>query len=311
MILHVANPIYDSVFKYIMSDERISKTILSALLKKEVVKVEMRPHEYVNTTRDTLSMFRIDFAATVRERDADSEAFKDRVVLIELQKTWLDTETLRFRQYLGAQYSNKMNIRTDSAKGFAYPMVAVYLLGHRVGDIKEPVVYVNHDVYDYNGQVVKDGKEEPFVESLTHNSIIVQIPLLRGHVNNRLEKVLSIFDQSKKDAEDKGNGYYNNLVSKIFGDSDTYMYGLYYGQFLKTQSSRFSDLMTVSEDKEFITYDPPMSGESEDRRDQYLDIILNVDKIGMLSSYIGKYYNDETQQYSYGTIQINYEYKGA
>lgn len=117
--------------------------------------------------------------------------------------------------------------------------------------------------------------------------------------------------EEKKDAEDKGNGYYNNLVSKIFGDSDTYMYGLYYGQFLKTQSSRFSDLMTVSEDKEFITYDPPMSGESEDRRDQYLDIILNVDKIGMLSSYIGKYYNDETQQYSYGTIQINYEYKGA
>ena len=203
MILHVANPIYDSVFKYIMADERISKTILSALLKKEVVKVEMRPHEYVNATRDTLSMFRIDFAATVREKDAESNELKDRVILIELQKTWLDTETLRFRQYLGAQYSNKLNIRSDSPKGFAYPMVAVYLLGHRVGDIKEPVVYVNHDVYDYNGKVVKDGKEEPFVESLTHNSIIVQIPRLKGRVNNRLEKVLSVFDQSRKDAEDK------------------------------------------------------------------------------------------------------------
>ena len=203
MILHVANPIYDSVFKYIMADERISKTILSALLKKEVVKVEMRPHEYVNATRDTLSMFRIDFAATVREKDTESNEFKDRVILIELQKTWLDTETLRFRQYLGAQYSNKLNIRSDSPKGFAYPMVAVYLLGHRVGDIKEPVVYVNHDVYDYNGKVVKDGKEEPFVESLTHNSIIVQIPRLKGRVNNRLEKVLSVFDQSRKDSEDK------------------------------------------------------------------------------------------------------------
>ena len=174
MILHVANPIYDSVFKY------------------------MRPHEYVNTTRDTLSMFRIDFAATVREKDTESNEYKDRVILIELQKTWLDTETLRFRQYLGAQYSNKLNIRSDSPKGFAYPMVAVYLLGHRVGDIKEPVVYVNHDVYDYNGKVVKDGKEEPFVESLTHNSIIVQIPRLKGRVNNRLEKVLSVFDQSRK-----------------------------------------------------------------------------------------------------------------
>ncbi len=203
MILHVANPIYDSVFKYIMSDERISKTIISALLKKDVVKVEMRPHEYVNATRDTLSMFRIDFAATVRERDAEDGELKDRVVLIELQKTWLDTETLRFRQYLGAQYSNKINIRDDSPKGFAYPMVAVYLLGHRVGDITEPVVYVNHDVYDYNGNVVADGKEEPFVESLTHDSIIVQIPRLKGRVNNRLEKVLSVFDQSKKDSADQ------------------------------------------------------------------------------------------------------------
>ena len=194
MIIHVANPIYDSVFKYIMEDERIAKTMLSALLKKEVVKVTVRPHEYSNTTRDTLSMFRIDFAATVREREGN--VIKDRVVLIELQKTWLNTETLRFRQYLGAQYSNKNNIREANDKGFAYPMVAVYLLGHRVGNIKEPIVYVNHDVFDYNGNIVADGNEEPFVESLTHNSIIVQIPLLHGNVNNRLEKVLSVFDQT-------------------------------------------------------------------------------------------------------------------
>ena len=224
MILHVANPIYDSVFKYIMSDERISKTIISALLKKDVVKVEMRPHEYANTTRDTLSMFRIDFAATVREKDIESGEMQDRVVLIELQKTWLDTETLRFRQYLGAQYSNKVNIRKDSAKGFAYPMVAVYLLGHRVGDIQEPVVYVNHDVYDYNGQVVKDGKEEPFVESLTHNSIIVQIPLLKGRINNRLEKVLSVFDQSRKDSADS---QVLNIDEKSYEDDADMMYMLH------------------------------------------------------------------------------------
>lgn len=194
MIIHVANPIYDSVFKYIMEDERIAKTILSALLKKEVVHVTVRPHEYSNTTRDTLSMFRIDFAATVREKEGNE--IKDRIVLIELQKTWLNTETLRFRQYLGAQYNNKNNIREADEKGFAYPMVAVYLLGHKVGNIKEPIVYVNHDVFDYNGNVVAEGNAEPFVESLTHNSIIVQIPRLQGNVNNRLEKVLSVFDQT-------------------------------------------------------------------------------------------------------------------
>ena len=224
MILHVANPIYDSVFKYIMSDERISKTILSALLKKDVVKVEMRPHEYSNTTRDTLSMFRIDFAATVRERNPKGGEVRERVVLIELQKTWLDTETLRFRQYLGAQYSNKINIRDDSPKGFAYPMVAVYLLGHRVGDIKEPVIYVNHDVYDYNGKVVAEGKDEPFVESLTHNSIIVQIPLLKGKVNNHIERVLSIFDQTKKDSDDQ---QVLNIDDQKYQDDADMMYVLH------------------------------------------------------------------------------------
>lgn len=79
MIVHIANPIYDSVFKYIMEDERIAKTVLSALLKKEVLHVTTRPHEYANTSRDTLSMFRIDFAATVCEEDGSQQ-----VILIEL-----------------------------------------------------------------------------------------------------------------------------------------------------------------------------------------------------------------------------------
>ena len=197
MIVHVANPIYDSVFKFMMEDERVAKTILSALLKKEVLAVTIRPHEYSNTTRDTLSKFRIDFAAQVREDNGE-----EQLVLIELQKTWLDTETLRFRQYLGAQYNSQRNIKPDSRKGYAYPMIAVYLLGHRVGNIEEPVIYVNHKAYDYNGQELKDSEKDPFVESLVHNSIIVQIPLLRGQVNNKLDKVLSIFDQTKKDELD-------------------------------------------------------------------------------------------------------------
>ena len=62
MILYVANPIYDSVFKYLMEDERIARTLLSALLKKKVVKVEQRPHEYVNVSRNNISMFRISYS---------------------------------------------------------------------------------------------------------------------------------------------------------------------------------------------------------------------------------------------------------
>lgn len=190
-MMTIANPIYDSVFKFLMEDERVAKTILSALLKKDIVKVEVRPHEYSNSQRDSLSMFRIDFAATVREEDGNK-----RMILIEVQKTWLETETLRFRQYLGVQYQRKENIIADSKEGYAMPMVAVYILGHRVGDIDEAVLYVHHEAYDYDNQRVTKGIPNPFVDSLTHDSIIVQIPLLHGQINNRLDKVLSVFDQT-------------------------------------------------------------------------------------------------------------------
>lgn len=195
MIYYVANPIYDSVFKFLMEDERIAKTVLTALLKKEVVSVEMRRHEHPNITRDNISMFRIDFAARVREEDGSV-----RLILIELQKTWLDTETLRFRRYLAAQYNAEENmIKEGEGKGYAVPMVAVYLLGHRVGDIDKAVVYVNHKALDYDGKEVENGMDDPFINSLTHDSILVQIPLLHGKINNRLDKVLSVFDQSQRD----------------------------------------------------------------------------------------------------------------
>ena len=198
-MLTVANPIFDTVFKYLVEDERIARILLSALLKREVVEVNMRKHEYTNGRRDKISMFRIDFGAQVRQDDGTL-----KLVLIELQKTWLETETLRFRQYLSTQYADPDNIiKDDTSSGYGIPMISVYLLGHRVGEIEEPVIYVRHKSYDYNGEEVTKGMPDPFVESLVHDSIIVQIPLLGGRISNRLEKVLSVFDQSHKDKKNR------------------------------------------------------------------------------------------------------------
>ncbi|MCI5982166.1 MAG: hypothetical protein MRZ71_03900 [Bacteroidales bacterium] len=194
MIVTIANPIYDAIFKYLMEDQRIAKTVLSALLKKEVVKVEIRPHEYANSTKDRISMFRLDFAATIRDENG-----KESAILIELQKTWVETETLRFRQYLDTYYNLKDNVREENGQPYALPLVAIYILVHRVGDINEPILYVSHGTFDYNGNAVSEGIPNTFVESITHDSIIVQIPLLNGQINNRLLKVLSVFDQSNAD----------------------------------------------------------------------------------------------------------------
>jgi len=192
-MVNIANPIYDSVFKYLLDDRRVAVTILSALLKKKVVEVETRKNEYPNVTHDELSIFRIDFGATIEEEDGSRH-----LVLIELQKTWLPTETLRFRQYLGWQYSSRENLIKGDTKGNAIPMITIYILGHKVEDLEEPVLYVKRNVYDYNGNIVTKGVPNSFIESLTHDSIIVQIPYLKGRVNNRLEEILSVFDQSNR-----------------------------------------------------------------------------------------------------------------
>lgn len=209
MIRYVANPIYDSVFKFMMEDERIARILLSALLKKEVVSVEVRPNEYSNKEEKRISMFRIDFGARVREADGS-----EHLILIELQKTFRPTEVMRFRQYLGVQYENKRNV---DASAFPLPIVSIYLLGHKIGDITEPVIYVSRKYLDYDSNEIKNGVPDPFIESLTHDSIIVQIPYLSAKSRNRLEQILCFFDQTFVDDDP----HLVRIEGRSIEDSDT------------------------------------------------------------------------------------------
>lgn len=112
-------------------------------------------------------------------------------------------------------------LHTEDGKNYGVPMVAVYLLGHRVGDIDKPVVYANHDICDYDGKKVENGKEDPFINSLIHDSIIVQLPLLHGKINNRLDKVLSVFDQKLRDPK---NRQMININEDAYRNDDDMMY---------------------------------------------------------------------------------------
>lgn len=183
----IANPIYDVVFKFLMEDERVAKMLLSALLKKEIVTLQMRQHEYTSVMQNRISSFRMDFSAKIKEPDGD-----EHMVLIELQKTWLATETLRFRQYLGTQYLSKTSMCEDDPR-FGLPIISIYILGHLLGNLQEPVIYVRRRYLDYDDRVIE--QKDPFIESLTHDSIIVQIPCLKGRTRTRLERLLNVFDQ--------------------------------------------------------------------------------------------------------------------
>ena len=123
----IANPIYDVVFKFLMEDKKVAKILLSALLKKEIIELEMRRHEYASMEKTRISLFRIDFSAKLREADGS-----EHLVLIELQKTWLITETLRFRQYLGTQYLDKENMvekknELGQKQAYGLPIISIYI----------------------------------------------------------------------------------------------------------------------------------------------------------------------------------------
>ena len=184
----IANPIYDSVFKYLMEDDRVAKILLSALLKKEIVELQMRRQEYSAMQQTRISMFRMDFTARIREADGE-----EHLVMIELQKTWLATETLRFRQYLGTQYLNKENMREEDNRTYGLLIISIYILGHKLGELHEPVVYVRRQYLNYDDCVI--AHKDKFIASLTHDSIIVQIPYLKGRTRNHLERLLNLFDQ--------------------------------------------------------------------------------------------------------------------
>jgi uncharacterized protein (DUF3084 family) len=59
--------------------------------------------------------------------------------------------------------------------------------------------YVHRRYLDYDDNPLPS--PDPFIESLTHDSIIVQIPFLTGRTRNRLERLLSVFDQEYRQAD--------------------------------------------------------------------------------------------------------------
>lgn len=194
--MRIANPIYDVVFKYLLDDEKVGKIMLSALLGREVLDLKARAtevrHEVRKEVGPPILILRMDFAATVRMEDGSR-----KLVLIEIQKAHHPTDVLRFRKYLGSQYSDDNNTFLDGTGRLqALPLVTIYFLGEGLEHTDAPVVRVNRQYVDAaTGEEILD--PEPFVEALTHESIIIQIDRLKDRRRTELERLLMVFDQGR------------------------------------------------------------------------------------------------------------------
>ncbi len=189
----IANPIYDVVFKYLMSDNKIAKLLISDLLGIEITNLELRPQEFTTDKENrTLTVYRVDFKAEIVLKNGEK-----LVVLIEIQKAKFTTDLIRFRKYLGEQYASKQNTIEKDDKTLPLPIITIYFLGYGLDNNKDiPIIRVKRQYLDnYNGDKLEE--EEMFIETLTHDSIIVQIPALKTQRRNDLEKALSVFEAGK------------------------------------------------------------------------------------------------------------------
>ena len=195
--MEIANPIYDVVFKYLMEDKKSAILLLSRIIGDTITELEFLPQEYSFELKNrSLTVYRIDFSAKIKVGESDYEK-----VIIEIQKAKLSTDIMRFRRYIGQQYSSKENtFISENGKRKALPIKSVYFLGNRLEYIKSPVVKVERNYYDAcTGEKLE--KKEEFIESLTHDSFVIQIPELKEPYKSELEKLLSIFNQTYKTSD--------------------------------------------------------------------------------------------------------------
>lgn len=202
----IANPIYDVVFKRMMENERVAKFFIGTLLEQTIETVEVLPQEFTFfkdldpnnpvvqkfveekiRERLTISVFRLDFIATIR-----TESGEYRKVLIEIQKAKNQIDLMRFRNYLAEQYKKEDIVDNEKV---ALPITTIYILGFPIPEIETPCLKVERNYKDQINKSTLSTKSE-FVEKLTHDSYIVQVNRITDRYQTRLDKLLSIFEQT-------------------------------------------------------------------------------------------------------------------
>lgn len=190
----IANPIYDTVFKRMMENERVAKFFIGTLLEQQIESVEVKPQEFTYTDELAgLAVFRLDFIATVK-----TETGELKKILIEIQKAKNQIDLMRFRNYLGEQYKKEDQVNSKKA---ALPITTIYILGFTLPEIETACLKVERSYKDLISKNIITKKSD-FVEKLTHDSFIVQVDRITNRYQTRLDKLLSVFEQNNF-ADDK------------------------------------------------------------------------------------------------------------
>ena len=184
----IANPIYDVVFKRMMENDKVARFFIGTLLEQTIENVEVKPQEFTYTDELAgLSVFRLDFIATIK-----TETGEYKKVLIEIQKAKNEIDVMRFRNYLAEHYKKEDTINDEKV---ALPITTIYILGFKLPEIHTSCIKVERKYKDLINKIILEVKSN-FVEKLTHDSYVVQVERITDRYSTKLDKLLSVFEQT-------------------------------------------------------------------------------------------------------------------
>ena len=210
----IANPIYDTIFKFLMDDNESAKIILSTLLNVDIEELTATTtiQSYLGEDEKNWGfgkLSHLDYAAQVLKPDGSKEN-----ILIELQKADLPSDFYRFRLYITEKFKKSHSTIKKENTTFHTPIkfIPIFILNFEIeNEICDLVIQTNKMVKG----VLKDTiLQNPvsFLDDLMYDLTIVQIP----HITNidiekikddahklELYKLFKLFDQNAKTQNDE------------------------------------------------------------------------------------------------------------
>ncbi len=218
----IANPIYDVVFKRMMENEKVAKFFIGTLLEQTIESVEVKPQEYTyegefdfNNPKDVdkyekrlreryaIWVYRLDFVATIK-----TETGEYKKILIEIQKAKNQIDLMRFRNYLAEQYKKEDILNNEKV---VLPITTIYILGFNLPELDYPCIKIERNYKDLIHKVAIKTKSD-FIEKLTHDSYIVQVDRITNRYSTKLDKLLSVFEQSNFIDDKKITKEFNHIT---------------------------------------------------------------------------------------------------
>ncbi len=188
----IANPLYDSAFKYLMQDFKVASHFISVILNRDVEVQGFESTEDVLVNEQSLHGFsthRMDFNAIITEYNGTT-----RKVLIELQKSHTSTDISRFRRYLAKSYYDSATLPKNNEH---VEIISIYILGFKL-NLPVAVVRTSTQLIDAHTQELLDANtdDDVFMRKLHHESVFIDTTKLTHKMQNRVDRLLMVFNQN-------------------------------------------------------------------------------------------------------------------